>query len=127
MESVNVRSHIDADDVAFLQNPFAGNAMDDLIVDADAGAGGVSVVVKERRNRTLFANEMLHCAVDLLGCDAGPYHFPCQSTGSRGNFSGPAHQFDLVGGFEGNHTLISPVHGGSPGKSLPQWADFPQT
>ena len=40
MESVNVRSHIDADDVAFLQNPFAGNAMDDLIVDADAGAGG---------------------------------------------------------------------------------------
>ena len=43
----NVRSHIHADDIALLQDPFAGNAVDDLVVDADAGAGRIAVVVQE--------------------------------------------------------------------------------
>lgn len=35
-------------------------------------------------------------------------------------------EIDLMGGFECNHTLISPVRGGWPGRSLPQRADSPQ-
>ena len=122
----NVRSHIHTDDIALLEDPGSGNSVDDLVVDADAGAGRIAVVMQEGGDCALLANEMLHCTVDLMGCDAGLYQFPCISTGSRGNFSGPAHQFDLMGGFECNHTLISPVRGGWPGRSLPQRADSPQ-
>ena len=112
VESSDIGTHIDADDIALLQHPFAGNAVDDLIVDADADAGRIAVIVEEGRDSALFADEMLHFAVDLLGCYAGSYHFPCKSTGSRGNFSGPAHQFDLMGGLERDHALISPARGG---------------
>ena len=112
VESSDIRSHIHTDDVALLQHPFAGDAVDDLVVDADAGAGRIAVIMKEGGDGALFADEMLHFAVDLLGCYAGSYHFPCQGTGSRGNFSGPAHQFDLVGGFKCDHALISPARGG---------------
>ena len=112
VESSDIGTHIDADDVTLLQHPLAGNAVDDLIVDADAGAGRIAIVVEEGGDGALFTDEMLHCAVDLLGCYAGSYHFPCKSTGSRGNFSGPAHQFDLMGGLERDHALISPARGG---------------
>ena len=97
VESSDIGPHIHADDVTLLQHPFARDAVDDLVVDADAGAGRIAVIVEERGNRSLLADEMLHRAVDLLGCYAGPYHFPCKRTGSRGNFTGTAHQFDLMG------------------------------
>ena len=99
-------------DVTVLQHPFAGDAVDDLVVDADAHGGRVAIVVQEGRDRALLADEVFHSTVDLLGCYAGPYQTLCIGTGRRGNFTRPAHQFDLVGGFERDHRLISPVRGG---------------
>ena len=97
MESADERTHVHADDIALLQHPLAGDAVDDLIVDADAHAGGIAVVVQEGGGRALLLDELEHCFVDLSGGDAGFYHIPCQSTGCRGNFARPAHQLDLVG------------------------------
>ena len=125
MKAPDVRAHVHADDIAFLQDPFSGDAVDDFVVDADAGAGWVAVVMEKGRDRPLLADKPLHRVVDLLGCHAGLYHFPCQGTGSRGNFSTPAHQVDLMGGFQGDHPVISPKRGGSPGYWLPQSAGSP--
>ena len=47
VESADERTHVHADDVALLQHPFAGDAVDDLVVDADAHTGGIAVVVQE--------------------------------------------------------------------------------
>ncbi len=96
MEAADERAHVHADDVTLLQHPLAGDAVDDLIVDGDAHAGRIAVVVQERRGRSLLGDELIDCLVNLLGCYAGFYHIPCHSTGSRGNLSRPAHQCDLV-------------------------------
>ena len=105
MEAADERAHVHADDVALLQHPLAGDAVDDLIVDGDAHAGRIAVVVQERRGRSLLGDELIDCLVNLLGCYAGFYHIPCHSTGSRGNLSRPAHQFDLVRGFQRDHSV----------------------
>ena len=105
MEAADERAHVHADDVALLQHPLAGNAVDDLIVDGDAHAGRIAVVVQKRRGRSLLGDELIDCLVNLLGCYAGFYHIPCHSTGSRGNLSRPAHQFDLVRGFQRDHSV----------------------
>ena len=96
MEAADERAHIHTDDVALLQYPFAGDAVDDLVVDGDAHAGRIAVVVQERGRGALLRDELEHSLIDLLCCDAGLYHIPCQSTGCRGNFAGPAHQLDLM-------------------------------
>ena len=49
VEPADIRAHVHADDIALLQDPFAGDAVDDLVVDGDADAGGIAVVVQERR------------------------------------------------------------------------------
>ena len=103
MDAADVGAHVHADDIALLQYPWTGNAVDDLVVDGDAYAGGIAIVVQERGGRSMGADKVKHCLIDLVGCYAGFYHFPCQSTGSRGNFSRPAHQFDLVCGFQSDH------------------------
>ena len=77
VKSSNVGADVNAHNVALLQHPLTGDAVDHFIVDADAGAGGIPAVTEERRNCTLFADEFFNCLVDLLGCYARPYHFPC--------------------------------------------------
>ena len=114
VKTADIGSHIYADDVTLTQHPLTGDAVDHFVVDADAGTGGKSAVVQEGRSRTLRNNELVHSFVNLLGCYAGFYHIPCQGTGSRGNLSRPAHQFDLLTGFQGNHMFTSPKRSGSP-------------
>ena len=103
MKPSDKRTHVHADDVALLQHPLAGDAVDDLVVDGDAHTGRIAVVVQERGRGALLRDELEHSLVDLLRCDAGSYHIPCQSTGCRGNFASPAHQLDLVRGFQCDH------------------------
>ena len=66
VESADERTHVHADDIALLQHPLAGDAVDDLIVDADAHAGGIAVVVQEGGGRALLLDELEHCLVDLM-------------------------------------------------------------
>ncbi len=70
--------------------------MDHRVVDGNAGAGGESAIVQERRSGALLHDKIVYGLVNLLGGDAGPYHFPCQGTGCRGNFTGLAHRLQLM-------------------------------
>ena len=50
VEPVDKRAHIDLYDVALFENPILrGNAMNDFIIDADAGTAGEAAVAEERR------------------------------------------------------------------------------
>ena len=89
-------AHIDRHDVAFLQDPFSGNPVDDHFVDGDAGAGGESSEPEKGRNGSLRHDKIVNCSVDLSSGDAGPYHIACQGTRCRGNFTGLAHHFELA-------------------------------
>ena len=84
----------------------ARNPVDDLIVHRNAHAGRIALVVQEGGHGALRLDETVYCFVNFMGCYAGGYHFSCQSTSCRGNFPRPAHQFDLVAGFEGDHSAI---------------------
>ena len=92
------RAHIHRDDVALLQHPVARNAVDHDFVDGDAGAGREAPVTEERRFCSLRQDKFIYRLVDLFGRYARPYHFACQSTRCRGNFTGLAHnlQFALI-------------------------------
>ena len=99
------RAHVHRDDVALLQHPVARNAVDDDLVDGDAGAGREAPVAEERRFCSLRQDKFIYRLVDLFGRYARPYHFACQSTRCRGNFTGLAHnhQFALI--FYWNHVI----------------------
>ena len=92
------RTHVHRDDVALLQHPVARNAVDHDFVDGDAGAGREAPVTEERRFCSLRQDKFIYRLVDLFGRYARPYHFACQSTRCRGNFTGLAHnlQFALI-------------------------------
>ena len=96
MKSLVVSAHVNGYDVPFLQDVAIGNSVDHHIVDADAGAAGVAVVMQERRFRALPHDIIVNSLVNRLCRYAGPYHFPCQGTGCRGNFTGLAHRLELM-------------------------------
>ena len=77
VEAADVGAHIHAHDVALLEHPGTRDAVDDLIVHADADAGRIAAVIEERRLGSLRFDEPVHCFVNFVGCYAGLYHFPC--------------------------------------------------
>ena len=107
MESLVKRPHVHGHDVPFLQDVAIRNSVDHGAVDADAYAGGIAVVVQERRFGALPHDKIVDGPVDSLGRYARPYHIPCQSTGCRGNFTGLAHRCKLPFIFDRDHTCAS--------------------
>ena len=73
------------------------------IVDADAAACREAVVVQERRFCALLQDIFPHGSVNRFCGYARSYHFPCQSTGCRGNFTGLTHRTKLTFIFNCNH------------------------
>ena len=96
MKSLVVRAHVHRHDVPVFQDVMSRNPVDDRAVDADARAGRIAAVVQERRFRALRHDIIVNGLIDRLCRYAGSYHFPCQSTGCRGNFAGLAHRFQLM-------------------------------
>ena len=45
VEAAVAGADVDADDIALMQDAVAGDAVDDLVIDGDAYAGGIAVVV----------------------------------------------------------------------------------
>ena len=82
--------------------------MDHHRVDADAAAGGKAVIVQERRFCALANDIIVNGLVDFFCRYAGSYHFPCQGTGCRGNFTGLTHALELLSIFDYDHT-VSPI------------------
>jgi hypothetical protein len=105
MKSLKVRAHVHRHDVPVFQDVMSRNPVDDRAVDADARAGRIAAVVQERRFRALRDDIIVNGLINCLCRYAGSYHFPCQSTGCRGNFAGLAHRFQLMFIFDCNHAF----------------------
>ena len=103
VEPADEGAHVHADDVALLELSGAGNAVDHLVIDGDAGRTGVAAVTQEGGLRAVALDEPAHRRVDLVGGDPGGHHGAGQSPGLGGDPPGPAHGLDLTGGLNGNH------------------------
>ena len=71
VEAVQIGSHVHADDVALLQLPGAGDAVDDHLVHRDAGGAGIAGVAQEGGLAAVALDEAPHRGVDLQGGDPG--------------------------------------------------------
>ena len=105
MKSLEERAHINTDDIPFLQDVIARNTVDNAVIDGNTGTCGEAVIVQERRFSTLSHDKIVDGLVNFLGRYAGSYHFPCQSTGCRGNSTGTAHGLKFTFIFDCDHTL----------------------
>ena len=72
-------------------------------VDGYTGAGRIAAVIQERRFCALTHDKIVNGLINLPGGHARSYHFPCQSTGCRGNFTGLTHGLQLMGIFDCDH------------------------
>ena len=91
-----------AQDAPAGDGPLAGDAVDHLLVERDAGAGGEGdadpgrAVALEERDGAAAGVERLDGAVDLDGADAGPGHVAADAQRLRHDLAGLAHQADLA-------------------------------
>ena len=93
-------AHVYADNVAFLQNPGSGDAVDNLVIHRDTGRAGKSAVAQKRGLGAAASDEVAHGFVDLFGGDARLDHGASQRAGLGGDPSGFAHGLDLARRFE---------------------------
>ena len=101
-------THIQRNDVAFLNHPSAGDSVDDFVVHGQAHAFGKPAVVQKRRRGPLGADELVNCFVDLLCRHSGSDHRAAQRTGRCGDLTGLTHQVDLTGRLDGDHHSVIP-------------------
>ena len=74
---MHLGAKVNADDVAAFQNALlARNAMNDLVIDGNAGCGGEVIQMQKVRFRTLTFDILISDPVDLPGGDARPNRFP---------------------------------------------------
>ena len=103
VEPIDHSPHVDADDVALLEDDLLGrNAVDDHLVHRDARRPCEPVIVQERRLSTAAADELAHRVVDLPGGDAWADHPARQRPGLGGDPPGAAHGVLFPGGLQGD-------------------------
>ena len=71
MPAVHDRAAVDRDDVAVLQDPAAGDAVDHFLVDRGADGGGEAVVAKEVGLGARVVEDRGEDVVEVLGGHAG--------------------------------------------------------
>jgi hypothetical protein len=76
--------------------------VDDLVVHADADAGGIPAVAQERGLRAGPLDEAEYLFVDLLGADARADHLPRHAARACGDLSCLSHLFDIPGRLDHN-------------------------
>ena len=87
----------------------AGDAVDDLVVDADAGGRGVAVVALELGRRAVRADHALDLGVDLRRRDAGRAIAHGRVERDARDAPGLAQELDLAGGLEDDHPAPAPT------------------
>jgi len=119
-------SDVNIDDVTFLQNLVAGNAVADLVIDGGAngfgiGVGAAGVVIQGCRYGLLYLGDVVKGQfVQVVGGDAG-LHMRCQVIQYlRGQLASDSHAGNAVFVFVGDgHTpIISAQHAGLTGTGL---------
>ena len=107
MEAADVGANIHADDVALFQHPLTGNAVDDLVVDADACRSGKSAISKKGRLRSAFFNVSANEGVKLFRA----YSLADVLTGDEQSLARDAsclyHSGNLIRIFQLNHAYAS--------------------
>lgn len=71
MEAPEIGAYVNRDNVPLLEDPVPGNPMDHRVVDGNAGAGGESAIMQERRPGALLHDKIVYGLVNLPGGDAG--------------------------------------------------------
>ncbi len=102
VEAADESTYVYADDVALLQLPGTGDAVDHLVVHRDAGRTGKTAVAQKRGLGPVALDKAADRCIDLMGSDAGCHHGTSQGPGLGGDPPGPAHGLDLPGRFNGN-------------------------
>jgi len=89
------RAHVDGHDVAVMDDPLAGDAVYDLLVHRDAGAGRESAVAQKRGLCARLEDELMHILVYLPGSHTGLDRLTRDAARTRGDLAGLTHQFNL--------------------------------
>ena len=86
---------IDFEQVAFLEHALARDAVNDLLVDAEASDGGewrLAGIALEQRDRIVLGVERFDRLIDLDGLDAGPGHLAADLEARATSLPGLAHE-----------------------------------
>ena len=132
VEAAVAGADVDTDDIAFMQDAVAGNAVDNLVIDGDARRRRKAAVGHEARRRAGLRDELVHFAVDLAGGHARGHHLTRDGTRASGDPAGLPHDIDFGIGFDDDHSrprafsiaavVASMVGWLSTETSLPRWA-----
>ena len=95
VEAADEGAHVDADNVALLQLPGAGDAVDDHLIHRDAGRAGEAAVAQKGGLGPVALDKAADRPVDLVGGDTRTDHRAGQSPGLGGETPSPAHSLNL--------------------------------
>ena len=131
VEPVQDGAEVTADDVAVLQDPLAGDAVDHLVVHRDADAGGIPAVAQKGGRCAAAEDIVVSQLVKMSRGHAGADVLPQQLQGLPHHLAGCLHLHKLAGRLDGDHASSSLAiswatasTGASPSivRSLPFWA-----
>ena len=97
------RAEVDGDDVSVSYDPFAGYAVDHLVVDGNAGRRGKAFKVEAARYGALGGDVLVHGPVDLFGGEPVAHGLSAYAPGAGGDLARLTHQLDFSAGFDGDH------------------------
>ena len=96
--AVDERADVDLDDIALLQDFVRGrDAVDDFVIDGDAGRTGETAVTEEGRLCAALFDIVTDPIVNHFGGYAGLYEFSSELKSLTGNSAGDPHEFDFFG------------------------------
>ena len=98
MPAIELRRHVDVDDIALAQHFGAGNAVADNVVDRRTDRFWEPSVVKRGRDGAARHDEIMAQGVDLFRCHAGHDEIRDIVEGLGRQAPGAAHPFE-IGGF----------------------------
>ena len=94
-EALVGRAQIDGHDVPVVHHPLAGDAVDDLLVDRDAGGGGKARIPQAAGLGAGLDDELVHRLVDLPGRHAVADGLTAHGSCAGRDFRGLTHDLDL--------------------------------
>ena len=111
VETADVCTNINLNDIAFLDNCMLGrNTVDDLVIQRYAGAAREAAVAEEGRLGASILNRLADDAVDLPGGNTRLYGVCRRLTRNSGKASGNTHFFKLFFRLDMNHiTDLAPL------------------
>ena len=96
----DVGAAVEGDEIAVVENPLAGDAVDNLVVDGDAHGGRVVVVSQEVRMGAGGLDDAGRDGIELGGRDPGAHRLAQGCVDVGDDEPGPAHEMDLLGGLD---------------------------